>query len=90
MVDSETSLELWTNLEQSLDLKLLLNSMSIIDFFGKLKTITDELAIVGNHFSSLDFLTHLISSLGQPYYPLAAYFEANLAKMTVSEAYFML
>lgn len=33
-------------------------SMSMIEFFGKLKAITNELAIAGNPISSLDFLTH--------------------------------
>ena len=64
--------------------------MSITDFFGKLKTITDELAITGNPISSLDFITHLISRLGQPYYLVVVYIEANLAKMTINEAYSML
>ena len=62
MVNSETSLELWTSLEQQfgyetfakkIHLKMMLNnlgkgSMTITEFFGKLKTIADELAIVGN------------------------------------------
>ena len=59
-------------------------------FFGKLKTITDELAITGNPISSLDFITHLISRLGQLYYLVVVYIEANLLKMTINEGYFML
>ena len=62
----------------------------MIEFFGKLKTITDDLAIAGSPVTSLDFITHLISGLGQPYYPVVVYIEANLAKMTVNEAYLML
>ena len=64
--------------------------MKISEFFGKLKTIANELAIFGNPISSLDFLTHLISGLGQPYYPVVVYLEANLAKISINEAYFML
>lgn len=48
------------------------------------------MAITGNPISSLDFITHLISRLGQPYYPVVVYIEANLAKMTINEAYSML
>ena len=104
VVNSETSLDLWISLEQQFEsetfakkvhLKIMLNnlkkgSMSMTDFFGKLKSITDELAIAGNPISSLDFITHLISGLGQPYYPVVVYIEANLAKMSINEAYSML
>ncbi|GAY64486.1 hypothetical protein CUMW_233950 [Citrus unshiu] len=104
VVNSETSLELWTSLEQQfgsetsakkVHLKIMLNnlrkgSMTVTKFFGKLKTIADELAIAGNPISSLDFLTHLISGLGQPYYPVVVYLEANLAKISINEAYSML
>ncbi|KAH9727159.1 hypothetical protein KPL70_008548 [Citrus sinensis] len=104
VVNSETSLELWTSLERQfgsetsakkVHLKIMLNnlrkgSMTVTEFFGKLKTITDELAIAGNPISSLDFLTHLISGLGQPYYPVVVYLEANLAKISINEAYSML
>ncbi|KAL9443790.1 hypothetical protein AB3S75_017049 [Citrus x aurantiifolia] len=104
VVNSESSLELWTSLEQQfgsktsakkIHLKMMLNNlrkglMTITEFFGKLKTIADELAIAGNPISSLDFLTHLISGLGQPYYPVVVYLEANLAKISINEAYSML
>lgn len=66
VVNSETFLELWSSIEQrfgyetfakKVHLKMMINnlkkgSMSITDFFGKLKTITDELAIAGNLISS--------------------------------------
>ena len=104
VVNSETSLELWTSLEQQfgsetsakkIHLKMMLNdlrkgSMIVIEFFCKLKTIADELAIAGNPISSLDFLTHMISGLGQPYYPVVVYLEANFAKISINEAYCML
>ncbi|KAH9687366.1 retrovirus-related pol polyprotein from transposon RE1 [Citrus sinensis] len=104
VVNSETSLELWTSLEQQfgsetsakkVHLKIMLNNlrkgpMTVTEFFGKLKAITDELAIASNPISSLDFLTHLISGLGQPYYPVVVYLEVNIAKISISEAYSML
>lgn len=65
-------------------------SMTMTEFFGKLKIITNELAIVSNPTSSLDFLTHLISGLGQPYYPVVVCIEANLAKISINEAYSIL
>ena len=78
VVNSETSLELWTSLEQQfgsetfakkVHLKMMLNNLrisstSMTEFFGKLKTIIDDLAIAGSLISSLDFITHLISRLG--------------------------
>lgn len=64
--------------------------MSMTDFFGKLKTIIDELAVAGNPISYLDFITHLISELGQPYHLVVVYIKENLAKMTINEAYSML
>ena len=92
VVNFETSLELWTSLKQQfgyetsakkVHLKIMLNNlrkgpMTVTEFFGKLKAITDELAIAGNPISSLDFLTHLISRLGQPYYSVVVYLKANL------------
>ena len=38
----------------------------------------------------MDFITHLISGLGQPYYPVVVYIEANVLKMSINEAYSML
>lgn len=55
-----------------------------------IKAITNELAIVGNLVVSLDFLTHLIFGLVQPYYLVLVYIETNLAKMTVNKALSML
>lgn len=104
MVNSENSLELWTSLKQQfrsetftkkVRLKMVLNSlmkgsMFMTEFFGKLKTITNEMAATSNPVSSLDFLTHLIYGLGQPYYVVVVYIEANLGKMTVNKVYSML
>lgn len=104
MVNSENSLELWTSLKQQfrsetftkkVRLKMVLNSlmkgsMFMTEFFGKLKTITNEMATTSSPVSSLDFLTHLIYGLGQPYYVVVVYIEANLGKMTVNKVYSML
>ena len=104
VVNSETSLELWTSLEQQfgsetfakkVHLKMMLNNLrisstSMTEFFGKLKTIIDDLAIAGSLISSLDFITHLIFGLGQLHFPVVVYIKANLAKMTINEAYSML
>lgn len=104
VVNSKTSHELWISLEQQfgfktsakkVHLKMMLNnlkkgSMSITEYFRKLRSVTDELAIAGSPVSSLDFITHLISGLGQSYYPVVVYIEANVLKMSVNEAYSML
>lgn len=59
-------------------------------FGGRLHSVTDELALAGSPVSNLDFITHLISELGQPYYHVVVYIEANMMKMSVNEAYSML
>lgn len=76
-------------------LKTMLNnlnkgSMSIIEYFSKLKSVTDKLAIVGSPVSSLDFITHLISGFSQAYYLMVVYIGANVLKMSINEAYSML
>lgn len=104
MVNSKISHELWSNLEQQFSsettakkvhLKMMLNnmikgSMTITKYFSKLKSVTDELVIAGSSVSSLDFITHLISGLGQPYYPVVVYIEVTILKMSINEAYSML
>ncbi|KAH9791777.1 retrovirus-related pol polyprotein from transposon RE1 [Citrus sinensis] len=104
VVNSKTSRELWMSLEEQfgsetvakkVHLKMLLNnlkkgSMTITEYFCKLRSVTDELAMAGSPVSSLDFVTHLISGLGQPYYPVVVYIEANVLKMSINEAYSML
>ncbi|KAH9651771.1 reverse transcriptase Ty1/copia-type domain-containing protein [Citrus sinensis] len=78
VVNSKTSHELWSSLEQQfgsetaakkVHLKMMLNnlkkgSMTMTEYFSKLKSVTDELAIARSPVSSLDFITHLISRLG--------------------------
>ena len=104
VVNSKSSRELWISLEQQfrsettakkVHLKMILDnlkkgSMTITEYFGKLRTIIDELAISGSPVSSLDFITHLIFGLGQPYYPVVVYIEANVLNMSINEAYSML
>ena len=104
MINSKISHELWSNLEQQFSsettakkvhLKMMLNnmikgSMTITKYFSKLKSVIDELVIAGSSVSSLDFITHLISGLGQPYYPVVVYIEAIVLNMSINEAYLML
>lgn len=104
VVTSKTSHELWSSLEEQfgsetavrkVHLKIMLNnlkkgSMTVTAYFGKLKSLTDELAIARNPVNSLDFITHIIYGLSQHYYPVVVYIEANVLKMSVNEAYSML
>lgn len=78
VVNSKTSHEVWTNLEQqfgseaavkTVHLKMILNNlkkgfMTVTEYFSKLRSITDELARAGSPVSPLNFITHLISRLG--------------------------
>lgn len=64
--------------------------MTITEYFGKLRAVTDELALAGSPVTNLDFITHLIFGLGQPYYSVVVYIEENMMKMSVNEAYSML
>ena len=103
VVNSKSSYELWTSLEQQFGfgtvvkkfhLKMMLNNlkkgfMTIAEYFSKLKSVTEELAIVGSLVSSLDFINHFISRLGQPCYSVVVYVQANVLKMSINEAYSM-
>ncbi|KAL9438313.1 hypothetical protein AB3S75_024063 [Citrus x aurantiifolia] len=60
------------------------------EYFTKLKTVTDSLALAGSPVNDLDLITHLISSLDQSYYLVVVYIEANMLYMDLSEAYAML
>lgn len=60
--------------------------MTITEYFGKLRTVIDELALAGSHITNLDFITHMISRLDQPYYPVVIYIETNIMKMSINEA----
>lgn len=42
--------------------------VSITENFGILRSISDESTGVGSPVSNLEFITHLIYGLGQPYY----------------------
>ena len=59
-------------------------SMSITDYFSRLRSVTYELAVAGSPVSFLDFITHLIPRLRQAYYLVVVY-EANVFKMSVNE-----
>lgn len=104
VVISKISQELWTSLEQQfgfetaakkVHLKMMLNNLKkgsiiVTYYFSKLRSITDEFAIAGSPVSSLNFITDLISGLGESYYPVVVYIEANILKMSINEAYSML
>lgn len=62
----------------------------MIEYFSKLRSITDELSITRSLFSSLDFITHLFSRLRQPYYLVVVYIKANVLKMSMYEPCSML
>lgn len=53
-------------------------SMTITEYFAKLRAVTNKLALTGSPVSTLDFITHLISRLGQPYYPVVSTHEARI------------
>ena len=104
VVSSKTSFELWKNLEKQfgsesmtkkVHLKILLNnlrkgSLTMSEYFTKLKTVTSGLALAGSPVNDLDLITHLISSLDQSYYLVVVYIKANMLTMDLSEAYAML
>ncbi|XP_024043122.1 uncharacterized protein LOC112099855 [Citrus clementina] len=76
-------------------LKILLSnlrkgSLNMSEYFTKLQSVTDGLALAGSPVNDLDLITHLITGLDQSYYPVVAYIEANMLKMDLSEAYAML
>ena len=77
VVNSNSANELWINIEEQfgsetgakkVHLKMLLNnlkkgSMTITEYFSKLKAVNDELTLAGSPVTNLDFMTHLISGL---------------------------
>lgn len=65
-------------------------SMNVTEYFSKLKFVTIELVVAGSPVSSLNFITHMISGLGRPYYSVVVYIEVNVFKMSIIEAYSML
>ena len=104
VVSSKTSFELWKNLEKQfryesmakkVHLKMLLSnlqkgSLTMSEYFTKLRTIIDGLALAGSPVNELDLITHLITGLDQSYYPVVVHIEANMLNMDLSEAYAML
>ncbi|KAH9682071.1 retrovirus-related pol polyprotein from transposon RE2 [Citrus sinensis] len=104
VVSSQTTLELWKNLEKQfgsesmakkVHLKMLLSnlrkgSLSMTEYFTKLRTISDGLALAGSPLSNIDLITHLITGLDHSYYLVVVYIEANMLTMDLSEAYAML
>ena len=104
VVSSQTSLELWKNLEKQfgsesmakkVHLKMLLSnlrkrSLSMTEYFTKLRTISYGLALTGSPLSNTDLITHLITGLDYSYCHVIVYIEANILTMDLSEAYAML
>lgn len=104
VVSSKTSFELWKNLEKQfgsesmakkVHLKMLLNNLrkgspTMIEYFTKLKTVTDGLALIGSPVSEIDLVTHHITGRDQSYYPVVVHIEANICSMSLSEAYAMI
>ncbi|KAH9781043.1 retrovirus-related pol polyprotein from transposon RE2 [Citrus sinensis] len=104
VVSSQTSLELWKNLEKQfgsksmakkVHLKMLLSnlrkgSLSMTEYFTKLRTIFYGLALAGSPLSNTNLITHLITGLDHSYYPVIVYIEANMLTMDLSAAYAIL
>lgn len=67
--------------------KLRKGSLSMTEYFIKLKTVTDGLALAGSLVSNIDVVTHLIARLDQCYYTVV---ESNMLIMDLGEAYPML
>ncbi|KAH9705793.1 retrovirus-related pol polyprotein from transposon RE1 [Citrus sinensis] len=65
-------------------------SVSMTEYFTKLRTISDGLALAGSPLNNTDLITHLITGLDHSYYPVVVYIEANMLTMDLSEAYAML
>lgn len=104
VVSSQTSFELWKSLEnqfgsesmvKKIYLKMFLNnlrkcSLSMTNYFTKLKIVIDGLALAGSFVSDIELITHLITGLDHYYYPVVVYIEANMSNMDLSKAYSML
>ena len=102
VINCETSLELWEMLagifmSQSkaryLPLKMQIQStkkgsLSISDYFNKMKKIADSLAIGGNPITSNELIMHLLTGLDESYESLVTNILARLEKekLTAEEA----
>lgn len=81
VVSSKTSSELWGNLEKQcgygfmakkVHLKMFLSnlrkgSLSMIEYFTKLKNVTNGLALAGSLVNNIDLITYPVTSLDQSY-----------------------
>ncbi|KAL9411198.1 hypothetical protein AB3S75_044900 [Citrus x aurantiifolia] len=102
----ETSLEVWKAVETQfgsqsksrlLHLRYLMNStrkddLKMTDYFIKMKSITDNMAVAGSALSNDDLILHVLSGLGPDYNSVATYItgQVGTGKMNVNEAYAML
>lgn len=101
VVSSKTSSELWENLEKQcgsgfmakkVHLKIFLSnlrkrSLSMIEYFTKLKNVTNGLALAGSLVNNIDLITYPVTSLDQSYYSIVIYIEAKMLTIKPSEAY---
>ena len=106
VINCESSLELWEMLGQIfmsqskarfLPLKMQIQStkkgsLSVSDYFNKMKKIADSLAIGGNALSSNELIMHLLTGLDDSYESLVTNILTRLEKeeLTVEEVYSML
>ncbi|KAH9685572.1 retrovirus-related pol polyprotein from transposon RE1 [Citrus sinensis] len=106
VINCETSLELWEMLAEIfmsqskvryLPLKMQIQStkkgsLSISDYFNKMKKIADSLAIGGNPITSNEFIMHLLTGLDENYESLVINILTRLEKekLTVEEVYSMM
>lgn len=81
VVSSKTSSELWGHLEKQcgygfmakkVHLKMFLSnlrkgSLSMIEYFTKLKNVTNGLALAGSLVNNIDLITYPVTSLDQSY-----------------------
>ncbi|KAH9689176.1 retrovirus-related pol polyprotein from transposon RE1 [Citrus sinensis] len=106
VINCETSLELWEMLAEIfmsqpkaryLALKMQLQStkkgsLSVSDYFNKMKKIADSLTIGGNSVTSNDLIMHLLTGLDDNYESLVTNILTRLEKekLTVEEVYSMM
>ncbi|KAL9429685.1 hypothetical protein AB3S75_031495 [Citrus x aurantiifolia] len=106
VINCESSLKLWERLGQIfmsqskarfLPLKLQIQStkkgsLSVSDYFNKMKKIADSLAIGGNALSSNELIMYLLTGLDDSYKSLVTNILTILEKeeLTVEEVYSML
>lgn len=59
----------------------------MIEYFTKLKNVTNGLALAGSLVNNIDLITYHVTSLDQSYYSIVIYIEAKMLTIEPSEAY---